>query len=241
VGRTKLKTKDVFYSDGHGGTSANGTLKCDEDGNLLEMPELIGVEAFIEWRRQGDAINLKAKDHQWELGRWIVTGETMKEIAGEVVDQRFKHSVYAAAADITGYSINSIKGFASVVRNVSEEIRDEFPLLSFAHLKLVQKYHADPDRQRNLLSEMLMGDLKVSQARERVRHLDGEIKERKSKADRHACRVLAHLKHVLAELEDFNLTTASLKVQEDVLRKVQETRRALKDLEECLTPVGEVA
>lgn len=137
--KTKHKTKDVFYSDGHGGTSANGTLRCDEDGNLLEMSEWIGDEAFMEWREQGDTINLKAKDHQWELGRWIVVGETMKEIAGEVVDQRFKHSVYAAAADITGYSINSIKGFASVVRNVSEEIRDEFPLLSFAHLKLVQK------------------------------------------------------------------------------------------------------
>lgn len=86
-----------------------------------------------------------------------------------------------------------------------------------------------------------MGDLRVSEARQRLRYLDGEIRERKSKADRHASRVLAHLKHVLAELEDFNLTTASLKVQEDVLKKVQETRRALKGLEEGLTPVGEVA
>jgi hypothetical protein len=237
----KRKIKDVFYSDGDGGTSANGTVRCDEDGNLLELPEWIGDEAFMEWRKQGDAINLKAKDHQWELGRWIVSGETMKEIAGEVVDQRFKHSVYAAAADITGYSINSIKGFASVVRNVPEEIRDEFPLLSFAHLKLVAKYHENPDRQRNLLSEMLIGDLKVGQARERLRFLDGEIKERKSKADKHASRIISHLNHVLVELENFKLSTASLKAQEDVLEKVQETRRALKDLETALTPVGEFA
>jgi hypothetical protein len=235
----KTKTKDVFYSDGHGGTSANGTQRCDEDGNL-EMPELIGDEAFMEWRERGDVINLKAKDHQWELGSWIVEGETMKEIAGEVVDQRFKHSVYAAAADITGYSINSIKGFANVVRNIPEQIRDEFPTLSIAHLKLVAKYHGDPEKQRNRLSEMLMGDLKVSQARERLRLLDNEIRKPKSKPDRHASRVISHLDHVLAELENLNLMAATSTVQGDVLKKVQETRRVLKDLESDLIPAGQV-
>src|ERR1700730_1348958 len=212
--------------------AAGRKTEDDEDNSIL--PELIGAEEFMAWREQGGAINLKAKDHQRELGRWIVVGEDMKAIANEVVDQRFKHSVYAAAADITGYTINTIKSFAHVARNVPEEIVDEFPMLSFAHLKLVSKYSNDPDRQRNLLSEMQIGDLKVSQAREMIRFKDGEIRERKSKADRHASRVIAHCNHVLAELENYNLRTATPKVQEAVLLKAEKTRKALEEMLEQL-------
>src|SRR6267378_1893107 len=73
-------------------------LRPGEQDFSFCLPELIGAEEFMAWREQGDAINLKAKDHQRELGQWIVVGEDMKAIAGEVADQRFKHSVYAAAA-----------------------------------------------------------------------------------------------------------------------------------------------
>jgi len=215
---------------------ADAGRKTEDDEDFSILPELIGAEAFMDWRKQGDAINLKAKDHQRELGRWIVVGEEMKEIAGEAVDQRFKHSVYAAAADITGYSINTIKSFAHVARNVPEDIMDGLPTLGFAHFKLVAKY--DSDRQLARLSEMLIGDLKVSQAREKMQFLDGVIKERKSKADRHASRIIAHLNHVLKELAaDVDLRTATPKVQEAVLRKAKETRKALEDL----TPSGEAA
>jgi hypothetical protein len=232
--------EDVFYSDGDGGTSANGTIRCTEDGELLELPELIGDEAFMEWRKSGDAINLKAKDHQRELGRWIVQGEEMKAIAGEAVDQRFKHSVYAAAADITGYTINTIKGFATVARNVSDEIMDQFPL-SFAHFKLVTKFSHDPDKQRDLLSEILIGDLKVGQAREMIRHRTDGPKAKKSKADKQAERIIAHCAHILAELENYDLAAATPKLQEAVVRKTEETRAALKQVEDGLTSIGRVA
>jgi hypothetical protein len=207
-----------------------------EDGEP-ELEEWIGDDAFMDWRKQGDEINLKAKDHQWELGRWVVTGEDMKQIAGEVADQRFKHSVYAAAADITGYTINSIKSFATVVRNVPEEIKDDFPTLSFAHLKLVAKFDQEPNKQRDLLTEMLIGDLKVAQARERIRFLTDGPKAVKSKADRHTEEIIAHLNHVLARLENYDLEKARPKLQEAVLRKVEETRKALGRL----TSQGEVA
>jgi hypothetical protein len=203
-----------------------------------ELRELIGEEEFMKWRDHGDEINLKAKDHQWELGQWIVEGEMMKEAAGITVDQSFKHSVYAAAASITGYSIHSIKGFASVVRNVPEEIKNEYPTLSFGHFKAVAKYNQDHDKQRARLTEMAIGDLTVTRARDRMLVLDGEIKVRKSKADRRATTLIAHLNHVLRELEDNNdLDKASPKLQEMVDRKVLETMRALKHL----TPQGVVA
>ena len=87
---------------------------------------------------------------------------------------------------------------------------------------------------------MMGGDLTVSQARERLRFLDNEIRKPKSKPDRHASRVISHLDHVLAELENLNLMAATSTVQGDVLKKVQETRRVLKDLESGLIPVGQV-
>lgn len=208
--------------------AAGRRTEDDEDDSLF--PELIGAEAFMDWRKQGDAINLSAKDHQWELGEWVKIGEDMKAIAGEVVDQRFKHSVYAAAADITGYTINTVKSFANVVRNVPEDIKNEFPLLSFAHLKLVAKFHHDPDKQRNLLTEMQIGDLKVAQARERIRFLTDGPRAKKSKADKHAERIIAHLKHVLMEVKNCDLQNATTKLQETVMRKAGETRKALKSL-----------
>jgi hypothetical protein len=204
---------------------ADAGLK-NEDGEVA-LSELMGDEEFMEWRKRGDEINLRAKAHQWEIGQWIVQGEDMKEIAGEAVDQRFKHSIYAAAADTTGYTINTIKGFAHVVRNVPEDIRDEFPLVSFAHLKLIAIFHSDPQKQRDLLSEMLIGDLKVGQARDMIRQRFGPPKERKSKADRHAERIIAHCNHVLSELENFNPETVTPHLRAAVLRSAEKTRKTL--------------
>jgi hypothetical protein len=211
-----------------------------EDGEP-ELRELIGEDDFMTWRDQLDAINLKGKEHQRELGRCIVAGEDMKAIAGEVVDQRFKHSVYAAAAEITGYTINTIKGFATVARNVSEEMMNDFPTLSFAHLKLVAKFSQEPDRQRTLLTEMVIGNYKVGHAREVIRLKTEGPTVAKSKADKHAERIIAHCSHLLRELGNYNLGIATPKLQEALLRKAEETSRVLKDVRESLTPVGEVA
>src|ERR1700676_1355788 len=130
------KIKDTFYSDGDGGTSANGTVECDEDGNIIGLPELVGEEAFVNWREQGKKIVVEECDRQWALGEWIVGGEEMKEAAGITIDQRFKNAVYKSAADITGHSVKTIKSWAFVVRNVPVELKQEFKV-SFAHLKLV--------------------------------------------------------------------------------------------------------
>jgi hypothetical protein len=96
-----------------------------EDGEP-ELPEIIGEEAFMEWRKQGKELVVMEKDRQWALGEWIIAGEEMKEAAGLTVDQRFKNAVYKSAADITGYSVKTVKSLAYVVRNVSPEVKDRF-------------------------------------------------------------------------------------------------------------------
>ena len=144
-----MSARDKFYSDGEGGTSANGEFECDEDGNLIGMPELVGEEVFVNWREQGKKIVVEECDRQWALGEWIVNGEQLKEMAEIAVSQRFKNAVYKSAADITGHSVKTIKTLAFVVRNVPAELKLEFKV-SFAHLKLVAS--CDLHQQRELLT-----------------------------------------------------------------------------------------
>src|SRR6266851_4611729 len=90
--------------------AAGRRTEDDEDDSIL--PELVSEEEFMNWREQGKRIVIGETDRQWELGRWIVFGEDLKELAGIARDQRFRNAVYKAAADITGYSVKTVKQLA---------------------------------------------------------------------------------------------------------------------------------
>src|SRR5215469_13933201 len=170
----------MFYNRGMNKeelASAGRRTEDDEDNSI--MPELISEEDFMNWREEGKRIVIGETDRQWELGRWIVAGEDLKEIAGVTRDQRFKNAVYKSAADITGYSVKTIKQLAYVVRNVPEELKDEFKGVTFAHLKLVAKY--DRQKQREFLAQIQRSDLTVAEARDKVNFLAGEKSEKKSR------------------------------------------------------------
>ncbi|HEY2119587.1 MAG TPA: hypothetical protein VGH37_10425 [Candidatus Acidoferrum sp.] len=222
-----MRKRDTFYSDGCGGTSANGSVECDEDGNLLESPEYIGEEEFMKWREFGVEIVKDEKNRQWALGQWIFEGENMKDMAWEMRDQRFKNSVYKAAADITGYSVQTVKALAYVVRNVPVEVKDEFNV-SFAHLKLVAKY--DQAKQRDYLGQIERGRLNVTEARERLKFLNGETADRMSAADRRAKRITWHCDKLIHALDDHNLEATSQLIRATLRPKIKDTRRVLAEV-----------
>lgn len=193
---------------------------CTEDGDPLPK-EFISEEEFMNWREWGKEIVRDEADRQWRLGEWIVEGETMKEMA-ELggVDQRFKNPVYKAAADITGYSVQTIKALANVVHRVPKEVKEEFKV-SFAHLKLVASL--DVEHQRKLLTEMERSNLTVKQGRDKVAFFKGARTKRKSKGDRQAARIAWHCKHLTKALESIKLSSASPKAYEKLLDKMTAT------------------
>lgn len=204
--------------------SAGRRTEDDEDYSI--MPELVSEEDFMKWREEGKKIVIGETERQWELGRWIVAGEDLKEIAEYTQDQRFKNAVYKAAADITGYSVKTIKQLAYVVRNVPEELKDEFKGVTFAHLKLVAKY--DEQRQREFLEQIQRSNLTVAEARDRVQFLAGEKSEKKSKADRTARRVTWHCNNLMKALEslrDRDAVTPYLYRQ--MIAMMEQTRKTL--------------
>lgn len=228
--RKKRKKRDKFYSDGQGGTSANGTVECDEDGNLLsdDLPELIGEEDFAAWRERGKELVKGHLNHQWALGYWIVEGEELKELAGITVDQRFKNSVYKAAADITGYSIKTVKSLANVVRNIEEELKEEFRL-SFAHFKLVASPSISVDQKRELLSEMERSNLTVAEGRAKVGfRLNSSPKpKRDSAADRGVAKAMEYCDQLAKLLDNSDLSDASPVPYNVLLFKLMDVRHAI--------------
>jgi len=224
-----MTKKDTFYSDGDGGTSANGTVECDEDGNIIGMPELVGEEAFVNWREQGKKIVVEECDRQWALGEWIVGGEEMKEAAGITIDQRFKNAVYKSAADITGHSVKTIKSLAFVVRNVPVELKQEFKV-SFAHLKLVAS--CDLHQQRELLDEMQRANLTVAEGRRKVQFRTGKLPGRKTVADRRAERILWHCTRLLEHIQNhpIDAETISPKLYGKVAAAALDAQKALEVL-----------
>ena len=195
----------------------------DEDNSIL--CDYVGEELFMKWRERGMEIVVSERDRQWELGAWVVEGEDMKDAAALTSDQRFKNSVYKAAADITGHSVKTIKSLAYVVRNVPPAVKDEFRV-SFAHLKLVAKY--DLKEQRDYLREIEVGNLNVKEARDRVRFLAGERIDKTSVADRHAKRITWHCEKLTESIENPRLDEMSPFVRKTLLEKVNRLR---KDLE----------
>jgi hypothetical protein len=218
--------RDKWYSDGDGGTSANGTVECTEDGKLIGLEQLVGEEQFMSWRDQGKQIVRNEADRQWALGLWIVEGEHLKELAGMAIDQRFKNSVYRAAADITGYSVKTIKALVNVVRNVPQELKDEFNV-SFAHFSLVAPTSLDLDQKRKLLAEMERCDLTVRQARSKADCEKGLRVERKSKIDRKATRITWHCNKLVDALGCRNFARASPRVYKELVASMEQARRAL--------------
>jgi hypothetical protein len=207
---------------------------CTEDGEV-KLPELIGEEAFNMWRDQGKELVVKDKDRQWALGEWIVEGEQMKEAAGLTVDQRFKNAVYKSAADITGYSVRTVKSLAYVVRNVRPEVKDRFKV-SFAHLKLVASLNGE--QQQELLEEMERSDLTVAQGRDKVRFVTGKLPAKTSAADRRARRVIWHCNLLVQVLEDPELGRTSPILYESLVATIANTREALQKALEDAVPVS---
>jgi hypothetical protein len=208
----RRKKRDKFYSDGRGGTNANGTVPCDEDGNLLseDFPETISEEEFAAWREKGKELVKSNINHQWAIGQWVVEGEELKELAGMTVDQRFKNSVYKSAADITGYSVMTVKSLANVVRNIDDVLLDEFRL-SFAHFKLVASPSISIEQKRNLLSEMQRSNLNVAESRAKVQlRLNPAAKpKRDSVANRKVAKALEFCDKLTDLLDNHDLGGAS--------------------------------
>jgi hypothetical protein len=198
-----------------------------EDGELLPQ-ELVSEETFDAWREEGKKLVREAAGNQWAIGQWIVDGEELKDMAGMMgVDQRFKNSIYKAAADITGHSVKTIKDLAFVVRH-TQELRDEFKELSFAHFKLVASPKIDLEKKRELLADMQRGERNVKDSRDMVRFRTEPPVEKRSRTDNRAQRIIAHCDHVLEELDNFYLDKASPVLQDKVLRKAERTRRVLE-------------
>ncbi len=209
--------------------AAGRRTEDDEDDSIL--PELVTEEEFMNWREQGRRIVIGETNRQWELGRWIVFGEDLKELAGIARDQRFRNAVYKAAADITGYSIKTVKQLAYVVRNVPEEVKEEFKGVSFAHLKLVAKY--DVHRQREFLEQVQRSNLTVTEARDKVKFLAGEMSEKKSKVDRAAKRITWHCNKLLETLGSRGLSSATPHLYREMVAKMEQARSALvRELED---------
>ena len=174
---------------------------CTEDGEPLPY-EVIPEEEFMAWRERGKKIMTDEKERQWQLGCWVCEGEDMKEQAGEGgIDQRFRNSIYKAAAAITGHSINTLKAMANVVRNVPEEIKEEFPV-SFAHLKLVANRSYSDEQRRDYLAQIHRSNLNVTEARERIAFLTGQRTEKMSKERKRAKRFAYHASGLIDLLEN---------------------------------------
>ena len=204
--------------------SAGRRTEDDEDNSI--MPELVSEEDFMKWREEGRTIVIGETDRQWALGRWIVAGEDLKEIAGYTQDQRFKNAVYKAAADITGYSVKTIKQLAYVVRNVPEELKEEFKGVTFAHLKLVAKYNEQ--KQREFLEQIKRSNLTVTEARDRVKFLAGEKSEKRSRADRTAKRVTWHCNNLMKALETLRDRDAvSPYLYRQMIARMEQARKTL--------------
>jgi hypothetical protein len=142
--------------------------------------ELIRDEDFERWRAEGERLLIDAAEHQWALGDWIVRGEEFKEIASITRDQSFKHGIYSGAAEITGLSVDTIKDYAYVARNVPEEIRVK--TLAFGHHKLVAGL--SEEEQRKQLELFKTGHLTVDDARRRIQYLrdKGQLSSKPAKA-----------------------------------------------------------
>jgi len=138
--------------------------RATEEGSLLQ--ELVTDADFDLWREEGVRLLFEATAHQWAIAEWIMRGEDMKEIASDTRDQRFKHAIYSAASDIFDFTVNMVKDYAYVARNVPPEIRVEE--LSFGHHKLVASL--SPELQRKFLTEMQTGRLTIGDSKRRIRH-----------------------------------------------------------------------
>lgn len=220
----KRSAEDTFVLD-NDVNSPYPVLLDGEDGDPV-LPELIGDNAFAEWRREGEDLTRDAADHQWALGDWIVRGEELKEVAGITQDQRFKHAVYSAAANITGLSVYTIKDYAYVARNVASDDRE--PTLSFGHHKLVSALPRD--KQRELLQEMQLGNLTVGDARDRVKFVVNQGKPKpatKTKAERMSERIIALCESLAELLGQYEGSTARPDLQSRCVESINKARRAL--------------
>jgi hypothetical protein len=208
------KTEDTWEDD-----YGNPT---DEDGHLL-MQEVVGEEVFVNWRERGKQIAKDEKNRQWMLGQWIVEGEELKQLAG---NPAFKHSVYQAAAEITGHSVQTIKSLANVVRNVHEELKDEYQV-SFAHLKLVANTRYTEAQQRDFLSQMERANLNVAESRARVQYLTNTRPERKPKADARVDRIIQRCRKLEEVLGSYDFNNTSPGVHEAFLLALMGTRHTI--------------
>jgi hypothetical protein len=163
------------------------------------------------------------------LGDWIVRGEELKEIASITRDQRFKHAVYSAAADITGLSIQTIKDYAYVARNVPDGMR-RMETLDFGHHKLVAAL--SDEQQRDFLLEFESGHLSVGDARRRLRFVlnQGQPKpQTKDKADTGAERIIRLCDQLLESISRSHLTASTPAVYFTLMDTVTKTCEVLED------------
>lgn len=221
------KTED-YWEDGHGN-------ETDEDGNIM-LPEIVGEEWFMEWRKEGQEIAVEETERQWRLGVWVQKAEMMKEVAAETRDQRFKHAVYKAAAGILGISPRTAKGYAYVVRNVPEALKNEFAV-SFAHFKLVAPFASDIAKQRRYLAEMVASGLNVTESRERINFLEGPKVEDKSVADRKAARIGWHASKLTGLLDSGGLPSTGSAA---LVFQLEDTRSAIAEAIENVDPGASV-
>jgi hypothetical protein len=149
----------------HSNTEQENRQRAHDEGYC--DPELVSDEEYDAWLERGEKLGFDAAEHQWALGDWIVEGEDLWDLATAIRNRRFKHGVYMAAADITGFRVDTIKDYAYVARNVPEGTRVK--TLSFGHHKLIAA--VPHEQQVKFLAEMQSGGLNVGDARRRIKYL----------------------------------------------------------------------
>jgi hypothetical protein len=118
--------------------------------------EIIPEEAYpnmATWIEFGQSIVKEHSPVQWEIGRWLVTGENL-----------YGKKAYREAESLTGYSRRTLYDLVWVVRQVSLRNED----LSWSHHKAVA--HLAKEKQLEWLDRAHLGNLTVRQLRSSIRH-----------------------------------------------------------------------
>lgn len=122
--------------------------------------QFTGHLSFDEWMQLGELIARERKKWQWALATWVQEGE-----------YRFGE-MYAAAIDLTQYSLRTLQDYVYVARNVPFEVRSE--RLSFTHHKMIASL--DPDDQRRFLADAIAGDWTAEDLRQAVNRFKAELR-----------------------------------------------------------------
>jgi len=107
------------------------------------------------WVEQGKTLAKDTSTNSWALARWLVEGEDAGYLTGDKPAKR-----YAAAAQITGMSVGSLRVYAHTARHsVLTQVNGGG--ISFAHAKAVASQ--PPEVQRELLAKVTAESWTVAQ------------------------------------------------------------------------------